>query len=258
VPATGAACPATDQRGVPRPSGQQCDIGAYEVAPPRATTGAVTGASLHAATLTATVTPNSGDASVTFQFGTSRKYGSVTQAHQVDGVTAAAVSADVTGLKANVTYHYRVTVSSMDGTATGTDQTFITSSTPVLRSLKLKPARFAAAGPKASPRTGTTITYTDSQVASTRFTVLVRKPGIVRGSRCVTPPKHGAGGHRSCNRYVKVASFTHTDLAAANKLRFSGRVANHKLAPARYELQASARAHGKTGPTVSATFTIVR
>ena len=32
IAATGAGCPATDQRGVPRPSGAACDIGAYEVA----------------------------------------------------------------------------------------------------------------------------------------------------------------------------------------------------------------------------------
>ncbi len=29
-----AACPATDQRGIPRPQGLRCDIGAYEVSPP--------------------------------------------------------------------------------------------------------------------------------------------------------------------------------------------------------------------------------
>jgi hypothetical protein len=28
-----AACPATDQRGVPRPQGAACDIGAYEYVP---------------------------------------------------------------------------------------------------------------------------------------------------------------------------------------------------------------------------------
>jgi hypothetical protein len=37
IPATGAGCPATDQRGVPRPqpAGGECDIGAYEYAPPK-------------------------------------------------------------------------------------------------------------------------------------------------------------------------------------------------------------------------------
>jgi hypothetical protein len=34
VPATGAGCPATDQRGVKRPQGPKCDVGAYEFATP--------------------------------------------------------------------------------------------------------------------------------------------------------------------------------------------------------------------------------
>ena len=34
VPASGAGCPPTDQRGVPRPQGAGCDIGAFELAAP--------------------------------------------------------------------------------------------------------------------------------------------------------------------------------------------------------------------------------
>jgi CSLREA domain-containing protein len=37
VPATGAHCPATDQRGVHRPQGKGCDVGAFEFAVPRIT-----------------------------------------------------------------------------------------------------------------------------------------------------------------------------------------------------------------------------
>ncbi|MBV9311405.1 MAG: CSLREA domain-containing protein, partial [Solirubrobacterales bacterium] len=36
---TSAGCPATDERGVGRPQGAACDVGAYEVAPPSASTG---------------------------------------------------------------------------------------------------------------------------------------------------------------------------------------------------------------------------
>jgi hypothetical protein len=35
-----SGCPATDQRGVPRPQGSRCDIGAFELVPPAASTGA--------------------------------------------------------------------------------------------------------------------------------------------------------------------------------------------------------------------------
>ena len=37
VPASGAGCPATDQRGIARPQFAACDIGAYELAPPPVT-----------------------------------------------------------------------------------------------------------------------------------------------------------------------------------------------------------------------------
>jgi hypothetical protein len=62
VPTTGAGCPATDQRGVSRPQGAACDIGAFEVivpaaqgpppqqgvptGPPRATLARLTGMTL--------------------------------------------------------------------------------------------------------------------------------------------------------------------------------------------------------------------
>jgi hypothetical protein len=260
IPATGAGCPQTDQRGVPRPSGQACDIGAYEVAPPSATTGATTGVSSSGATLIAAVTPNSGDASVSFAFGTSTKYGSQTPVQHLDGVAATAVVAKLRKLKANVTYHYRVQVSSMDGTAVGSDQTFTATDTPALGSLKIKPARFKAAGAHASATgTGTTITYSDTLAASTRFTVLAPKPGVSRGASCVVLPQHGgAGGHHRCTRYVKVGRLlTHSDTAGHNAVHFSGSLSGRKLAPGRYELEATPRANGKTGGTLSAIFTII-
>jgi hypothetical protein len=259
IPATGAGCPKTDQRGVPRPSGQACDIGAYEVAAPRATTGAATGVSPRGATLIAAVTPNAGDASVSFEFGTSAKYGSRTTVQHLDGVTATAVVAKLGGLKKNLTYHYRVQVSSPDGSAAGADQTFTTTSTPALGSLTIKPARFRAAGPRAGKaKTGATITYTDTLAASTRLTVLVAQPGISRGAGCVTPPRHGGTAHhRRCTRYATVGSVTHSDLAGPNTVHFSGRLSGRKLAPSRYTLEATPRANGKTGVTRSATFTII-
>jgi hypothetical protein len=89
--------------------------------------------------------------------------------------------------------------------------------------------------------------------------VLVSKSGIAQGSRCIAPPKRGsARGRRSCQRYVKVASFTHTDLTGPNHVHFSGRVGSHKLASARYRLEATPRANGRTGATLSAAFTIAR
>ena len=193
-----------------------------------------------------------------FQFGPSTSLGSQTKVQQLDGVTATLVTAPVGDLRPNTTYHYRVQVTSTDGTAVGTERTFTTSSNPSLGSLRIKPSRFKAAGPTARRSTGATISYTDSQAATTRFAILAPRPGSTRGGRCVAAPRHGGSrGHRACTRYVKVGSFSHKDVAASNSAELSGRAHGAKLAPGRYRLQATPHSPGHTGKTVTATFTII-
>jgi hypothetical protein len=125
IPAGGPACPATDQRGVRRPSGARCDVGAYELASPKATTKRV--ASRHATTavVLATVVPNAGFATVRFLFGTTTHYDRRTRVKRVSGVTALTVRSTLTGLTLGQRYHYRVIVVTMDGTANGIDRTFV-------------------------------------------------------------------------------------------------------------------------------------
>src|SRR5262249_28196708 len=48
---TGSGCPSTDQRGVARPIGGACDIGAYELATPSAATGAASAIKTTSATV---------------------------------------------------------------------------------------------------------------------------------------------------------------------------------------------------------------
>lgn len=50
VPASGSGCPATDQRGVPRPQGSACDIGAFELAVASAPPGSGTAGNRPAST----------------------------------------------------------------------------------------------------------------------------------------------------------------------------------------------------------------
>ncbi len=145
----------------------------------------------------------------------------------------------------------------MDGTAVGAEETFTTSNKPVLSSLEIKPPRFRAAGKRSSRGGGATISYADSQEARTRFAILIATPGVARGARCLSAPKHGSVHGRRCRRYVKIAGLSHSDAAGLNKLRFSGRVGGRKLAAGHYKLAATPRAHRKTGATLSATFTIV-
>jgi CSLREA domain-containing protein len=128
---TNTGCPSTDQRGVARPQGTRCDIGAYEAAPPSASTGAATGIGTTSATLNGTVAnPDAVAATVTFKYGTTTSYGStVTEsAAAFSGQTAS--TAALSSLAPNTTYHYQVVVTNPDGTATGQDQTFTTANTP--------------------------------------------------------------------------------------------------------------------------------
>ncbi len=229
VPSTDAGCPATDQRGVPRPSGSACDIGAYEVAPPLARTTAAIKVTNTGATLNALVTPNAGPTTVTFDYGTSTKYSTFVARPGVSGVTQVAIAAILGRLKPDTTYHYQVRLTTMDGTAIGADRTFTTTSTPVLSKLKLNPSRFAT-----DRKGGTTISYTDTEAATTTFEIL-----------------RGSGRHRKT-----IGSFTHKDARGANEFHFSGHIGGHKLAPRRYTLQATPRFQRQSGAPVSVGFMV--
>jgi hypothetical protein len=138
--ATNSGCPSTDQRGVSRPQRGTCDIGAYEWAPPTAVTGDATGVSSSrlrasrrariAASATihgAATNPFIEGAFVQFQYGTSTSYGLNTATNTVPaGASGTAVSASLTGLAANTTYHYRLVVANRDGVSLGADRTFST------------------------------------------------------------------------------------------------------------------------------------
>ncbi len=133
VPAAGASCPATDARGVARPQGGACDIGAYEVAPPSVTTGQATGIGPDTAGLGAIVSPNGRAAAYHFEYGPSTAYGSRTA--DGDGGTTTSgvsVSAALAGLTPSTTYHYRVVATNAEGTSAGGDMQFTTAAPGVI------------------------------------------------------------------------------------------------------------------------------
>jgi hypothetical protein len=227
IPGSGAGCEPTDQRGVARPTGASCDIGAYEVAGPKASTGSASSVSASGAVLGGSVTPNAGDATVQFLYRPTSKYGSASRVEHLRGVSAIPVTARIGHLKTNTGYHFRLVVTTIDGTARGADRTFSTSPVPKLTRFAFKPRTFKAGSG------GGSISYTDSQTARTTFVVLRRL---------------------SRHRTKRVARFSHADRAGTNKLRFRAR----GLGPGSYILQASARARGRTSRTLSVTFTIRR
>jgi len=134
----------------------------------------------------------------------------------------------------------------------------------VIRGLTISPRAFLAVGAsigsrRASPG-GATISYSDSEPAVAKFTVLALRPGVEsRERRCVlrTPGERSAGGRR-CTRYVVLASFARQDRAGRNRFHFSGRLGGRALAPGQYRLEALPTLGVRVGARAVSTFRIVR
>jgi hypothetical protein len=267
--ATASGCPATDERGVLRPAGVACDIGAFEVATPAATTGVASSITPNAAVLKGTAfNPDLAAASSHFEYGTTSAYGSNTSAQLVAGTSPnAPVSISIAGLAPHTLLHFRLVVSNAVSTAFGVDQTFTTGSTkpsppsprvPRISRLKLVPPVLIAAsrgGTIASRRTGTTVSYTDTSPATTTFTVERPAQGRAAGRSCVRPTKRNRG-HKRCTRWLKVNHFTHSDKAGQNRFHFTGRLSGRKLQPGQYRLEAVPRNSAGAGTAVDAGFSV--
>ena len=264
-----AGCPGSDERGVQRPQGAACDIGAFEFAPPAAVTAAASGLGATSATLNG-VASNPGviGGTVFFEYGTSIAYGSHAEAGPLGaGASGAAVSTALSGLTTGAVYHFRVVARTPEGTAFGADRTFVpivlVSPAPVLSGMKLTPSRLKAdrgRGATLSARRGATLSYRDSQAALATFTIQVPKRGFVSGRRCLAAaPRGHHGSLKRCTRYVSLGTFTHSDPGGPVRLHFTGRVRRKPLAPGAYRLQAVARSTaGVTGTSVFTPFRIVR
>jgi CSLREA domain-containing protein len=212
----GADCPPTDQRGVARPSGASCDIGAYELAPPKISAGPITHVTSAGATVTDSLIANQSQASAFFQIGPKTSYGSQTSVQHVLGLSATSLSATFTGLRPDTTYHYRMIASSSDGTTTGAGQTFTTRPvTPVISKLRV------------SKR----ISYIDTEPASTTLILL----------RC---------RNRSCSRQKRIDTISHPDQAGPNIVGLP------RLKAGRYRLKAIPRIGALVGRALTVGFRI--
>jgi phosphodiesterase/alkaline phosphatase D-like protein len=78
------------------------------------------------ARLNALLNPHGLATSVHFQYGTTPSYGLTTAPQSRTGNAFQAVGANVSGLTANTSYHFRVVASNAAGTTMGSDRTFTT------------------------------------------------------------------------------------------------------------------------------------
>jgi phosphodiesterase/alkaline phosphatase D-like protein len=78
------------------------------------------------ATLNSTVDPHGLATSVYFQYGTTTSYGFTTASQTQTGCTYRNISANITGLSASTTYHFRAVAHNSSAITYGTDSTFTT------------------------------------------------------------------------------------------------------------------------------------
>jgi hypothetical protein len=178
-----------------------------------------TGVGTTSATLHGTVNPQGVATQYSFAFGTSTGYGSVTPAASVEARRAAAtdssdhtVTARVTGLKPNTTYHFRVMASNALGTTTGGDHTFKTSKPKPRVTLRarprhdhLAPYRYRASGHVVRPSS-----VSRSAGCKGRVHVTLRRAGRLVGS--------GTARVRSSCAYSKRVRVTR-NLSGAGRLK---------------------------------------
>ena len=263
-----AACPATDARGIARPQGGVCDIGAYEYAPPTLSLGSPTGVAATTATVQGTITPNLRDTTYHFNYGTTTAYGYSTASTDVGSGTAAVpVTAPLTGLLPNTTYHYELLATNGDGTSTTADGTFTTlpattQTPPRLSAVGQSPRRWAETSAQRRTKTtakltvGTTFSFRLNESAKVTLTFTESGAGRRVGTRCVA--ETGKNTRRAqCN--LPRGTVTVAGRSGRNTLRFRGRVAGHSMPAGAYAVVITAtNTAGQHSSSVTLHFTIIK
>jgi N-acetylneuraminic acid mutarotase len=97
-----------------------------QTGPPLVTTNPATNVATFSATLNGSTDPHGLTTNVYFQYGPTTSYGSTTPVQAQAGNRFLDISANISGLSAHTTYHFRVVATNSAGTRYGSDMTFTT------------------------------------------------------------------------------------------------------------------------------------
>jgi hypothetical protein len=284
----GEPCDGVDQRGVARPQGNACDIGAVERAGvPNAGTPTITGVTATSATVSAAADTAFLDGSGAFGYRTDTG-AELRTAFQplLGGLATQQIGAQLTELTPGTVYHVHLIVHTAIADATSTDTTFTTLpagggggggagagggpgpvSAPRMSSARLTHARFRvsrrataiAASTHAAPL-GTHIRFTLSAAAAVKLAITHGVSGRRSGRRCVAPTAALRRAHaKRCTRTLHDGTLTRSHLRAGSAdVAFSGRIGRRALTPRRYTLTLTATNAAGSSRPVRLRFTIVR
>jgi CSLREA domain-containing protein len=260
VPASGAGCPAKDQRGVPRPqpAGGLCDIGAYEfVLPSCRPVAATTVVSLPVA-VHLSCTDLTG-ARLSYAIDANPTHGSLSS---LDPATGKVTYAPRTGYRGADSFTYHAT--SANGTAATKSVTItVTALAPIVSGENISPSALVperGSGPSAtaSRKRGARVTFKLSEAATVRFTIRRKTSGRTVGRSCVKRTRSNRK-RKKCSRLVVVGTFTAAGVAGSNSFHFTGRANRMPLQAGNYLLTAVATdAAGKRSKPASRPFRIVK
>ena len=137
----------------------------------------------------------------------------------------------------------------------------LVSKAPMLAGLHITPRAFHDRARKrrrgARRKTGATVSYTDSQPATTTFTVLRVQPGVTVHGRCVARSGRDRRKASRCTRRHAIGSFRRSDRAGTNHFHFSAVLAGKPLSSGGYVLQAQAALDSLRSAAVTVSFTVV-
>ncbi|MGO9759922.1 MAG: choice-of-anchor Q domain-containing protein [Solirubrobacteraceae bacterium] len=265
VPASGADCPSTDQRGVLRPQGSGCDIGAFELQVPPVCDSVAAQTATGGSTVTVALScGGTAPGPLTYAVLSNPAHGTLSNFSSSGGVVEYTPTDGFTGTD---TFTYDAVSSG------GTGNTAIVtveippappSPPPTLTSVGLtnryfRVARQATAVLAKQTPLGTSFRFTLSAAAKLQIAITATVGGLRRGHACLAPTTKLERAHaKRCARTVSLGGLTRaSEPQGADSVPFSGRIGDRALSPGAYSATLSAsNTNGQSKP-VALSFTVV-